>query len=77
MGRVGFSCSSVLQNLSGEPQDLVLLLLAGLYRLPLLIGDSLTSFVRAVLADQQERRQKDRFQRDGSRNSGHAPADCA
>src|SRR6266511_1356288 len=56
-----------LQDLVGQTQQLLVLLLLLLDRLPLVVGHDLALLVRAVLADQHKRRQEDGLQRDDHR----------
>src|SRR5262249_32423772 len=56
-----------VEDLTGELEELLVLVILFLDGLPLLVRDHLALGVGAVLADQEERREEDRLERDDHR----------
>src|SRR3954447_2746326 len=64
LGRIGADLFGQLQDLAREVEQLLVLLVFLLDRLPLLVGENLSLGVRPVLADHHERGEEDRLERD-------------
>src|SRR3954451_7705151 len=64
LGRIGADLFGQLQDLAREVEQLLVLLVFLLDRLPLLVGENLSLGVRPVLADHHEGREEDRLERD-------------